>query len=113
MRKSIIKSVTGTAASIDKIGWQTEYLKSKYISNQTNEPLLQEKKGWMKNSTKRYWTSTKAVSKSTIYDLIQTRDSTMNKTLLSTIIKKMITLNGDRKVYQEIIQDIKPRCCVT
>ena len=39
MRKSIIKSVTGTAASIDKIGWQTEYLKSKYISNQTDKPL--------------------------------------------------------------------------
>ena len=51
---SIIRALTDTAASIDeKDGTQTEH-KSKYISNQTNEPLLQEKKGWMKNSTKRY-----------------------------------------------------------
>lgn len=49
-----MRALTDTAASIDeKDGKQTEH-KSKYISNQTNEPLLQEKKGWMKNSTKRY-----------------------------------------------------------
>ena len=38
-KDSITKTVRDTAASIDKSGWQTEYRKSKYISNQTNKPL--------------------------------------------------------------------------
>ena len=36
------------------------------------------------------------------YDLMQTNSSNIDQTLLSTIIKKMITFNGNRKEYQEV-----------
>ena len=36
------------------------------------------------------------------YDLMQTKSSNIDQTLLLTIIKKMITFNGNGKEYQEV-----------
>ena len=38
-KDSIIKAITGTTASIEETGWQTEYPKSRYVSDQTNKSL--------------------------------------------------------------------------
>ena len=75
-KDSIIKAFPDKAASIDESEWQAEHWKSKYISNQTKEPvktinsfLLLQKIGCRKSSSRKYWTPTK-VKKSKKMNLI-------------------------------------------
>lgn len=69
----MIKFLPDAAAGRDKLGWQTEYRKSKGISNESIKPqkmvtrflALQEKKSCMNYITRKYLITKNPVSKLT------------------------------------------------